>query len=71
MQIKFRIEIILTKLYKIKAIPNLYMIETLDSIQLADKLNKTVSSKSAKNNAANKNLLKIMIQVNTSQESRK
>ena len=47
------------------------MIETLDSIQLADKLNKAVWSKSAKNNAANKNLLKIMIQVNTSKESRK
>ena len=46
------------------------MIETLDSIQLADKLNKSVSSRSAKNNAADKNLLKIMIQVNTSQESR-
>jgi len=45
-------------------LPNLYLVETVDSIRIADKLNKSVAkTKSIKQ-------LKIMIQVNTSGEER-
>jgi uncharacterized pyridoxal phosphate-containing UPF0001 family protein len=47
----------------------LHIIETVDSIPFAEKLNKAVTAKYAKAN--NKSLLKIMIQVNTSNETRK
>ncbi|XP_055518312.1 pyridoxal phosphate homeostasis protein [Leucoraja erinacea] len=47
---------------KLMAIPNLFMIETIDSIKLADKVNVSWQKKQAAGR------LKVMVQVNTSEE---
>ena len=53
-------------------VKNLHMIETVDSIQLAEKLNKAwFKNRISKNQIQTDKNLKIKIQVNTSQEKRK
>ncbi|MCJ8749176.1 hypothetical protein PDJAM_G00173340 [Pangasius djambal] len=49
---------------KLLGVPNLYMVETIDSVKLADKLN----SSWQKLRSSNTRGLKIMVQINTSDE---
>ncbi|XP_063705226.1 pyridoxal phosphate homeostasis protein [Culicoides brevitarsis] len=53
------------KINKLLSVQNLYMIQTIDSIKLADNLNNAVSKKETNYQ------LKVLIQVNTSAESEK
>lgn len=52
---------------KLLGVPNLYMVETIDSVKLAEKVN----SSWQKMRAANTQRLKIMVQINTSGEDSK
>ncbi|XP_059396323.1 pyridoxal phosphate homeostasis protein-like isoform X2 [Carassius carassius] len=52
---------------KLLGVPNLYMVETIDSLKLAEKVN----SSWQKMRAANTQQLKIMVQINTSGEGSK
>ncbi|ROL43161.1 Pyridoxal phosphate homeostasis protein [Anabarilius grahami] len=52
---------------KLLGVPNLYMVETIDSVKLAEKVN----SSWQKMRAANTQRLKIMVQINTSGEESK
>ena len=60
------------KINKLLTISNLYLIETIDSIELAESVNKSwMRIKSQEKPVDEIDLLNIMIQVNTSDEERK
>lgn len=52
-------------LFLITAVPNLFMLETVDSVKLADKVNSSWQKKGSPER------LKVMVQVNTSGEESK
>lgn len=52
-------------LFLITAVPNLFMLETVDSVKLADKVNSSWQKKGSPER------LKVMVQINTSGEESK
>ncbi len=64
-RIQFNLKINILLNFILVEIRNLYLFETIDSILLADKLNKSCQAKNGDK------LLNVMVQVNTSGEARK